>query len=76
MLIVVADSCNFLNSLSTLQISVDKSIGADGNCIRYEYKMASANKIIWVPGKVNLAGSKIKIDSLLTCAMIQTMASD
>ena len=65
-LLVATDSKDLFTSLSTQRNSIDKSIRADVNVIRYEFQTRSVDKIVWVPGKVNLADPGTKRDSALT----------
>lgn len=59
---------------STQKHSIDKSIRTDVNFMRYEYKTGNADDVIWIPEKVHSADQKTKTDSLLTYAMVTTMA--
>lgn len=45
LLIVLSDSRDLFNLLSSLRKLVGKLIRADGNRIRYEYKMGNATKL-------------------------------
>ena len=73
-LIIALDSLDLFTALSTQKNSIDKSIRADVNVIRYEYETQHADDMIWIPGRVNLTDPGTKTDSPLTQAMIQTMA--
>lgn len=73
-LIVALDSRDLFTSLSTQRNSIDKSIRADINVIRYEYEIRNADDIIWIPAKVILTDPGTKPDSPLTQNMIQTMS--
>ena len=68
-LIIVTDSKDLYNSLSTQRNATDKSIRADVNVIRYEFETNSVNEMVWVPGRVNLADPGTKRDSQLTDAL-------
>lgn len=53
-------------SLSTQHNRIDKSICADINVIRYEFKRCNVSRIILIPSCENLAESSTKIYSPLT----------
>ena len=65
-LLVATDSKDLFNSLSTQRNSIDKSIRADVNLIRFEYETHSVNTVVWIPGKCNPADPGTKRDSPLT----------
>ena len=64
-LIVVLDSKDLYTSLSTQRKSIDRSVRADVNYIRYQFEISNANRICWIPGRLNLADPGTKPDSPL-----------
>ena len=71
-LIVVTDSKDLYNSLSTQRNATDRSVRADVNVIRYELETNSVDHIVWIPGRVNLADPDTKRDSAL-CDSLQLL---
>ena len=63
---LVVDSRDLYNTLSTCRNSADRSIRADVSVIRYEFESENVSRIMWVPGKVNLADACTKQNSPLT----------
>lgn len=61
-LILIVDSKDLYTSLSTRRNSIDRSIRADVNIIRFEYDMGHVDQICWLPGAVNLADPGTKTD--------------
>lgn len=74
-LLVAVHSRDLFTSLSTKRNSIDKSIRANINSIRYEYENGNADEVIWIPGRVNLTDPGTKTDSLLPQALQLTMSS-
>lgn len=74
-LLVALDSRDLFTSLSTQRNSVDKSIRADVNVIRYEFETQHVDEIIWIPDRVNLTDPGTKTDSPLTQSLLQTMSN-
>ena len=68
-LIFILDSKDLYTSLSTQRQSIDRSVRADVNYIRYQFEVGNANRICWVPGRLNLADPGTKPDSPLTQAL-------
>ena len=68
-LIVVLDSKDLYTSLSTQRKSIDRSVRADVNYIRYQFEISNANRICWIPGRLNLADPGTKPDSPLIQAL-------
>lgn len=64
-LIVATDSKDLYSSLSTQRNSIDKSIRADVNVIRFEFETMAVNTMVWIPGKCNPADPGTKRDSPL-----------
>lgn len=62
-LIIALDTKNLYTSLSTRRNSIDRSIRADVNVIRYEFETRNVNRITWIPGNFNLADPGTKTDS-------------
>lgn len=65
-LIVVLNSKDFYSSLSTQRQSIDKSFRADVNYTRYQFEVGNADRICWVPRRLNLADAGTKSDNSLT----------
>lgn len=59
------DSKYLYTSLSTQPNSIDPSIRAGVNIIRYEFERVSVNNIFWIPGSTNPTGHATKKDSAL-----------
>ena len=74
-LIVIIDSKDLYNSLSTQRQSIDHSVRADVNFIRYEFEVCNADRICWVPGRLNLLDPGTKHDSPLTQSLQLLMFS-
>lgn len=66
---MVLDSKDLYTSLATQRQSVDRSVRADVNYIRYHFEVGNANRICWIPGQLNLADPGTKSDSPLTPAL-------
>lgn len=52
-------------SLSTQRNSIDKSIRADVNIIRFDFETKVLNRMFWIPGRCNLSDPGTKQDSPL-----------
>lgn len=74
-LIVVLDSKDLYTSLSTQRQSIDRSVCADVNYIRYQFEIGNADRICWIPGRLNLADPGTKPDSPLIHALQLLMFS-
>ena len=74
-LVILLDSKDLYNSLSTQRNSVDKSVRDDVNYIRYDFECGNVSTIFWVPGKINLADPGTKPDSPL-CEQLQITLND
>lgn len=68
-LLIALDSKDLFSSLSTQRNSIDRSIRADVNVIRFEFETKSVSKIYWIPGKMNLSDPGTKADSPLIPAL-------
>lgn len=68
-LTVITDSKDLYTSLSTQRNSVDKSIRADVNVIRFEYETHAVDTVAWIPGRTNPADVGTKRDSPLCDAL-------
>lgn len=66
---IVVDTKDLFNSLSTKRNSIDNSIFADANVIRFEFKCCYVNSIIWISGSVNLADTGKKSKSPVADAL-------
>lgn len=65
-LLIALDSKDLFQSLSTQRNSIDKFIRADVNVIRHEFETQNVHKIMWIPGKQNLADPGTKAGSPLS----------
>lgn len=65
-LIRITDSKDLFSTLSTERNSIDKSIRADVNVIGFEFETKAVDKIICIPGRLNLADPCPKRDSSLS----------
>ena len=71
-LVIIVDSKDLYTSLSTHRNSIDKSVRADVNVIRFEYEMGNVDQICWLPGSLDFADPATKTDSLL-CQSLQLL---
>lgn len=69
--IIAVDSKDLLQPLSTQYNSIDKSILADINVIRYEFKSNNIDQIICIPGNQNVSDPGRKENSPLCDALQQ-----
>lgn len=74
-LVLLLDSKDLFENLSTCRNSTDRSIRADDSVILYEFETHHVNRIIWIPGKVNLADPATKTNSPLANALQLSMFS-
>ena len=72
---LVVDTKDLYTSLSTKKNSIDKSIRADVNVIRYEFETQNVNKIFWIPGSTNISDPGTKPKSSLSELLKITMAT-
>jgi len=72
-LTIVVDSKDLYTSLTTQRNSIDRSIRADVNIIRFEYEVGNVDEIVWIPGSTNLADPGTKPDSALSEALQLTL---
>ena len=68
-LIVVTDSKDLYNSLSTQRNATDRSVRADVNVIRFDFETKAVDQLVWIPGRTNLADPGTKRDSTLSEAL-------
>lgn len=68
-LVVVLDSKDLYSSLATQRKSIERSVRADVNFIQYQFETKQANRICWIPGRLNLADPGTKPDSPLVAAL-------
>lgn len=54
-LIIVLDSKDLYQTISTCRMATDRSIRGDVALVRYEFETRKASCMLWVPGKVNLS---------------------
>ena len=71
-LVIVVDTKDLYDSLSTCRNATDKSIRADVSLIRYEFETHKINRMVWIPGKLNSADAITKPDSPL-CQTLQLL---
>lgn len=72
---VALDTNDLFTSITTQQISIDKSIRVDVNVIHYHFKRENVSRIFWLLGRQNLADPNRKSDSPLI-TLIQILPSD
>lgn len=65
-LVIVVDSKDLFDSLSTCRSATNKSIRADLSLIRHEFETQHISRMIWIPGNINPADAITKPDSPLT----------
>eukprot|EP00178_Gracilaria_changii_P027963 TRINITY_DN936_c0_g2_i2.p1 TRINITY_DN936_c0_g2~~TRINITY_DN936_c0_g2_i2.p1 ORF type:complete len:399 (+),score=36.11 TRINITY_DN936_c0_g2_i2:473-1669(+) len=68
-LLVVVDSKDLFDTLSTCRNATDRSIRADVSVIRYEFETHNISRMIWIPNKLNLADPLTKLDSFLCTSL-------
>lgn len=61
----MVESKDLYTSLYTNRDSVDKSIGADVNCLRFEFERRHVARIIWVQSNLNLVDPTTKSNTPL-----------
>lgn len=74
-LIIIVDSKDLYTSLSTRRNSIDRSIRADVNVIRFEFETGNIDELCWLPGQLNIADPGTKTDSPL-CQSLQLLMHD
>lgn len=74
-LLICVDSKELFTYLSTQILSLDKSIRCDVVCIRFEFETGEVDRIIWIPGKVNIADLLKKKDSPLSEVLQLTLTT-
>jgi len=62
---IIVDSKDLFTTLSTCRNAMDRSIRGDVSVIRYEFETKNVDRMIWVPGKLNLADACTKENSPL-----------
>ena len=68
-LIVVLDSKDSFDTLSTCRNATDRSVRADVNVIRFEFETRVVSRMFWTPGKTNLTVPLTKRSSPLIEAL-------
>lgn len=63
-LFVVVDSKDLFHSLSTNRAPEETSIAADIQLMRCNFGTRRVNRLVWIPGRLNLADPLTKTDSL------------
>ena len=74
-LCVIVDTMDLFDTISTKRLPTDKAIKGDVASLRYDYEIGAMNKLIWVPGKFNLADPVTKRDSPLQKSLHLTLYS-
>ena len=64
-LLIVLDSKDLFETLSTCRYFIDSSISADVGVIRYEFETHKLNRLTWVLSKLNLADPSTRPSSPL-----------
>lgn len=62
-LIAVLDCKDIYTSQSTQFQSIDRSVRADANLIRYQFEVGNSDQICWISGRLNPADPGTKSDS-------------
>ncbi|PXF41605.1 hypothetical protein BWQ96_08671 [Gracilariopsis chorda] len=68
-LFAVVDSKYLFDTLSTFRNATDCCMRAEVSFIRYEFETVNVSRIIWIPGKLNLADPLTKLDSPLCTSL-------
>jgi len=68
-LVIILDSKDLFDTLSTCRNATDRSIRADVNVIRFEFETRAVSRMIWTTGATNLADPLTKHNSPLTQAL-------
>ena len=63
---LIVDSKDLWDTVSTCHLPTDRSIRSDIALLRYYYETKKIDRMIWVPGSLNLAEPLTKWNSLLT----------
>lgn len=71
-LAILVDSKGLYTSLSSRRNSIDKSILADVNFIRFDYEAGNVDTLCWLPVCVNLAGPGTK-KNIPLCKALQLL---
>lgn len=74
-LVVVHDSKDLYVSLAKQRQSVDSSVCAEVNFIRYQFETSNADRICWIPGRFSIAEPGTKTDSSLIQAILLLLFS-
>ena len=64
-LILVVDSKDLFDSLTSCRNATDRAIRGDVSVIRYDFETKAVNKVIWIPGSCNLSDPMTKLNSAL-----------
>ena len=64
-LCVIVDTMDLFDTIPTKRLPTDKAIKGNVASLRYDYEIGAMNKLIWVPGKFNLADPVTKRDTPL-----------
>lgn len=62
---IAVDRKELYTSFSTQMNSIDKSIRADVNIIRFDFETKAINRMFWIPGRCNLSDPGTRQDSPL-----------
>lgn len=69
---MIVDYKKFYTSLFTRRNSIDRSICADVNIIRFEYEVITIDVVRWILGTVKLADHGTNTDSPI-CQLLQVL---
>lgn len=72
---LAVNSKDLLTSLSTQNNSIDKSMGGEFSCPRFEFQSGAVDRILWIPGQANISDPLTKKDSGLTDELQLTLYS-
>lgn len=74
-LIVVMNSKDLFDTVLTKRLPTDKAIKGDVALLMYDFERSAIDKIIWIPGKFNLADTMTKRDSAIVKRLQLTLTS-
>jgi len=68
-LVVVVDSKDLYDTISTCRLATDRSIRGDIGLMRYDFETHKITKMVWIKGSTNLSDPLTKRDSPLTSSL-------
>ena len=70
---IVVDTKDLYDTISTKRLPTDKTIKGDVSSLRYDFEVSVINRIIWLPGKFNIADPLTKRNSPIEKSLQLTM---